>query len=136
MARGDIFYEGWIEYLPTEKRQGNKQVVHVAVRWGQEDAETKLKEFVASQTARGYPPARSWVEEKTVETDFEIPPLSAPATATPPAAMSRYIEERRPVAALPVDVFGHGLSNQLGDRSPHPLRQSLQAPVDLVLDMQ
>jgi len=78
MARGDIFYEAWVEYPPTESRQGKKQTVHVVTRWAREDAEAKLSEFVASQTARGYPPARSWIEEKTVETDFEIPPLPAP----------------------------------------------------------
>jgi len=78
MARGDIFYEAWAEYPPTEWRQGKKQDVHVAARWKREDAEAKLAEFVASQTARGYPPERFWVEEKRVETDFEIPPLPTP----------------------------------------------------------
>lgn len=79
MARGDLFYEAWAEYPRAGYYKTDEQRRHcVAARWTREEAEEKLAEYVASQTARGRPPERFWVEERRVETDFEIPPLPAP----------------------------------------------------------
>lgn len=79
MARGDIFYEAWVEYPRADYYKTDEQRrVYVTARWTREEAEAKLAEFVRSQTARGYVPERFWVEERRVETDFEIPPLPKP----------------------------------------------------------
>lgn len=79
MARGDIFYEAWAEYPRADSYKSDQERrVHVAANWTREEAEAKLDEFVASQTARGMVPERGWIEEKRVETDFEIPPLPTP----------------------------------------------------------
>ena len=117
MARGDLFYEAWVEYPRVDfYRTDEQRRVHVTARWAREEAEAKLAEFVASQTARGYAPERFWVEEKRVDTDFEIPPLPRPR--------DRYTVEAEPFSK-PGGVDAGPRPRAEGLRAGRPVRPQL-----------
>lgn len=44
----------------------------------QEEAQAELDRFTASQTARGYPPHRMWIEPVETDSDFAVPPKVKP----------------------------------------------------------
>lgn len=54
------------------------RAVHHKPATTEKAAQAELDRFTASQTARGYPPERMWIDRKEVDTDFVVPPEDTP----------------------------------------------------------